>query len=562
MENKTSRRHFLSTCAIVGNIPLMSWLAIADENHIDSQVIKNHDHQVEELLSKQVTNPDSKWRGAYPNRWGLHQPGSAGQILKMFSAAYLNSQSRFHQENELFNRMALAADFLERMQSPQGNIDLLTTNFNSPPDTAFVIHKVATAANLARIFDDNELLTLMEPFIRKAGQGIANGGIHTPNHRWVVCEALAQINELFPDPLYIQRINQWLAEGIDIDQDGQFTERSTTIYNAVCDKAFIVIAHKLKRPELLEPVRKNLDSMLYLLHPNYEVVTEISRRQDINTRGTMERFWLPLKYMAIHEKNGMYSTLVNHLEPQQIELSELMEYPILNQPLPSPVPVPKNYKKYFPAAEITRIRHGLTSATLIHNGNSRFFSLRRNEAVINAVRFATAFFGKGQFVPARTEKRGDSYFLSQKMAASYYQPLNPSQKVPATREGWHEAKQLRRQSEICHLEQKAIVTEQPNGFTVRISAEGTDNIPLAVEINLREGSKIEGCEPVKGVDETYLLKSGMAVCRMGNDTIRFGPGTSVNQYTHVRGAQPKLPGPSVYLTGYTPFDHTLTVEWT
>jgi hypothetical protein len=28
----------------------------------------------------------------------------------------------------------------------------------------------------------------------------------------------------------------------------------------------------------------------------------------------------------------------------------------------------------------------------------------------------------------------------------------------------------------------------------------------------------------------------------------------------VRGAQPKMPGASVYVTGFTPFDHTLDFE--
>jgi hypothetical protein len=48
---------------------------------------------------------------------------------------------------------------------------------------------------------------------------------------------------------------------------------------------------------------------------------------------------------------------------------------------------------------------------------------------------------------------------------------------------------------------------------------------------------------------------------MGGDAIRFGPGLRTTDYTQVRGALPKLPGPSVYLTAYTPFDHTLTFEW-
>lgn len=522
-----------------------------------STIVRDHDNGLRAVLDRQVIDPGSRWRGGVPDHYGLHGAGSAGRLLREAAAAYFHPESAFHGDDGLYERIGLAAGFLERSQSDDGNIDLLTTNFNSPPDTGFVVHSVGTAARLAQVNEHAAMLKLLKPFLEKAGQGLAKGGVHTPNHRWVICAALAQIHEVFPDRRFVRRIDEWLAEGIDIDEDGQYSERSTTIYNAAVNHALIVVAHKLNRPELLDPVRKNLDAMAYLLHVDNEVVTEISRRQDQGARGTMAGYWFALRYMAIRDGNGLYASMLQPHEPGRIELPFLMEYPELGRALPEPLPIPDDYARDYPAYGITVIRRGRASATIMHQGSSRWVSIRRGEAVINAVRFAGSFFGKGQFVPREFERRDDGYHFRQELEASYYQPISDPDLLPVTAENAGIAQVRRKRSELCRMVYEGHIREISDGFEVAIQAHGADGVPLAVEINLRDGGEVTGVVPAPRVGGAFLLKEGFASYTVGSDTIRFGPGHGEHAYVQVRGAEGKLPGRSVYLTAFTPFQHTL-----
>jgi hypothetical protein len=489
-----------------------------------------------------------------PDATGLYHPGAAGGIATACTTAFLQPASKFHKAPLMVERIRLAARFLERCQTPDGNVDLLTTNFNSPPDTGFVVHGVGSAACLAHRAGNRELLGIIEPFLKGAGRGMARGGVHTPNHRWVVCCALAQINEVFPDPSYTRRIDQWLAEGIDIDEDGQYTERSTGVYNIICDRAFVTLAAKLKRPELLDPVRRNLDSMLYLMHPGYEVVTEISRRQDQYERKDMSGYWFPLQYLALLDRNGKYGTIAGHFAPVAASLTTLMEYPELNAEAPT-ASIPEDYEKPFPALGVARIRRGPVSATILLKDDSHFFAFRRGDAVIHSIRFASAFFGKGQFVPSEGGKRGAAYEMTQSLEGPYYQPLDPPAKVKAGE--WRSTAPRRRRTEVGKLTQSVTITETKGGFKIRMRSQGTKNVPVSVEIALRDGGKLEGCETTPGGN---VLAQGTAVYRAGNDTVRFGPGLAEHTWTQVRGALPAAPGTRVYLCGFTPFDHEIEIS--
>jgi hypothetical protein len=519
-------------------------------------MIQQHDGGVETLLTRQTRDPQSRWHGGLPDADGLHSGGPAASLFHAFAIAYMLPGSRYHRSPELMQRMKLAVDFLTRHQSPDGNIDLLITNFNSPPDSAFATWGAAQAAFIARQQGFADIEKMIEPVLRRMGSGMVKGGIHTPNHRWVVSSALAQLNTLYPGAGYVRRIDQWLAEGIDIDSDGQYTERSTVTYNGITNRAFTILAIKLGRPHLLDPVRKNLESMMYLLHPGNECVTDISRRQDQYTRGGMQGYALSLKYLAVKDRNGVYENLARQFPPS---IGDLMEYPELSGAAPEPKPVPDNYEKIFPALQTARLRRRDASTTIRLSGTSRFLSVRRGGAVIEAIRFASAFFGKGQFVPSQGAKRGDSFVLAQELDAPYWQPLDPPQ--PVGTEDWEELRARRERTEVCRLRYAASISESPDGIRLRVQASGTDDVPLAVELGLRDGVTLEGAEKHPRVADAFLAAGKDVVLRSGGDAIRVRGLTKVHSYVLVRGAEPKLPGACLYSTGYTPFDQTIDLLW-
>jgi hypothetical protein len=539
----------------IGAVPRVGLRAAEAPDALLARAVEKNDAKADRLIAAQVADPGDPRAGSVQDEHSLHQPWSAAGVVETLTASFVHPRSRLHGDRGVLERIRLAVGFLERAQRRSGNIDLLISNFDSPPDTAFVVHGVASAAAIAARASERHLVDLLRPFLVKAGGAIVVGGVHTPNHRWVVCSALAQLHELFPNPSYVRRVDEWLAEGIDIDADGQFTERSTLTYNTVINRALVVMATKLRRPELLDPVRRNLRALPYLLHGDGEIVTEISRRQDQYMRGGIAGYWFPLACLAVTDQDAQFATMAREAAADGVELAALMEYPELLEPLPAPAPLTDDFEKPFTEVGIARIRRGAMSATLVLGGSSRLLTLRSGGAVVEGVRFATSFFGKAQFVPVSVEKREGTYHFRQLLEAPYYQPLRQT----VTAQTWAATRPTRMQSEINRLEQTAEITEITGGFRVRVRAHGTEGVPLAVEIGFREGGRLEGCREVPGRPGCFLLEQGTGVYRANGGRIRLGPGTAAHAYVQLRGAEQKLPGDSVYLTGFTPFDWTFTL---
>ena len=518
------------------------------------------------LLKKQEQNTSHRRYGGLKNNLEIHNAGETAHFIKVLTCAYSVPESRFYKSTKLLESMEIATQYLLNVQHNDGTIDLYSTNFHSPPDTAFVLEPLCAALSVLNQYDSpslSKLKTDLKTFILKAADALTVGGIHTPNHRWVVCMALARVHSLFPNSKHIARIDDWLGEKIDIDPDGQFTEKSTAIYSPLTDRCLITIARLLNRPELLDPVRRNLEMTIYYIHPDGEVVTTASTRQDRYRRGSMAPYYYPYRYMALNDNNKKFAAMAKLIQQTaQHKLSNnliyFLEDPSLKNRLPESEPLPVKYTKIFHHSKLARIRRNEISATIIAE-NPKFFSFHKGTAALEAIRFASAFFGKGQFQAEALLIDGDRFVLRQKLTGPYYQPLPIDARRPDG--NWNKMdKYLRRQSEVQHLESIAIISESNGKFEISLDIHGTDNVPVSIEFCFRHGGRLKGVRKISDVKDAYILEEGYGGYQYGKNIIEFGPGHAEHRWTQLRGALPKLDAISVYITGFTPFNITLQIS--
>jgi hypothetical protein len=529
-----------------------------------------------------------------PPRAGIRRTGTA---LETLTAAFCAPESSYSRSADLVAPLEQASLTLLKAQHADGTID--SGNLNSPPDTGFVLESVCRGLAVLRRIDDARLNPVRDNlgrFILAAAQAQVTGGVHTPNHRWVICSALARINSLFPAEKYVRRIDQWLGEGIYIDADGQYSERSTGTYSTVVDNALVTMARLLNRPQLLDPVRRNLTMNLYYTHPNGEVETVASRRQDAGTAANVVRYYLPYRYLAIRDQNrvfaGMADLIEQRLSAQTLATGPLLSFleePILKQKMPAADSVPTDYVKVFANSGVARIRRGNISATVFGgsdwplgvasglSSNPTFFTFRKGAAVLDSVRMACNFFSEGAFHSEGLAATQGAFVLHQRFEVPYYQPLPESDRNPRgdyqltpARDArfWSKLNFPRRaMSEVQTLDQKITVTEKNGAFELQFEITGHDGVPVTIEMAFRPGGAFSGALEEDAESRISMLKSGFGKYSVGADSIEFGPGESAHRFVNLEGhsyaahrGSLKPGGHCVYITGFTPFRKTVKIQ--
>jgi len=573
--------------AVLANDRFFSATTTKVDSLLMKKLLLSNDEKVEQLLQKELTDAAIR----------LSSYRSLAGTIAIFVASVSHTESKFYKSKIVVERLNQSADILLKGQYSDGTVDA-GGNRQSPPDTAFVLESICSAATVLNSNKQTQLEALrnkLKKFIQNAGESMITGGVHTPNHRWVVCAALAHINSLYPDVRYINRINQWLAEGIYLNQDGHYSERSG-VYSAVIDKALITMATLLNKPELLDIVQKNLITYYYYTEPNGDLVTVDSKRQDQFMNLTVSKFYLQYRFMAIHTANPMFIYMVNLIEKSpdfdhsviSNVLIDFIENPELQQQIPEISNTGNNFEQFFAVSNLARIRREKTSITIFggndkpimivsgRSSNPNFLMYRKGDAILKYMRLSSSFFRMGYFSSDGIEKVGNKYILKETKQGDYYQPLAPEflkadgdyqLSESKDKRFWNKMDFENRVASNIKTQTTTIEIEENKGeLILDFKVEGPPNVEITIEMCFKEGTQIAGAT----VEEkgNYFLKSGNAQLSMGTDKIEIGPGLTehlnVNnldseEYTYHQGSL-RTEGLHVYITGLTPFQHKMTIS--
>lgn len=557
-------------------------------------------------IDNQIMDSGSRFFGgvAEPDN-GIAWPTHTGTptTMAVWACALVDERSRYYHDERLLNCLELAAAFIVRHQHEDGTISPGWTNMHSPPDTAFA---VVGLAQLLELLEQHEWAALeharttIRQFLERSKPALLTGGCHTPNHRWVLTAALAFLHRLTGNAELTARADQWLAEGIDCTEDGEWTERSNGIYNGVSDIMLFHTAELLGKPELLEPVRRNLRMMAYLIHPDGEVVTDYSGRQDFGHKHDMSGYTLVSSLMAHRDRDPFFAGLAElggeaTSHPGAISNNALLGFlihPEIREPAVKPGGLPEHYRvvingqferqhylkqmesaghggriyhsRLHPefGAPVARQREGKTSVTVMTETSS-FFALRHGTAKLLGV-VVSSSFEPGFIKMNEMEQLDSGYRLSGTESKGYYGPV-ADDRLPETAGGsvspWYLLPhQLR---EVTHLQQHHVrieLIETPDGWRIRVVCDKPDVLMTQISFVFGKEGTFEGGELTPAETGTQFWKAGVVKYAAGGDWIELAGGAHEHRAKSIRGASFPADCQTLVVNVLTPYDRTFDIR--
>ncbi|KAI8710987.1 hypothetical protein NCS52_01512100 [Fusarium sp. LHS14.1] len=324
--------------------------------------------------------------------------------------------------------------------------------------------------------DDHDALgpiaKLMRGILVKAAPGLAKGGIHTPNHRWKICSALARISNITGHVGLIKRIDEWLAEGIDIDADGIYSERSPNYYSAVSNPSLFT------------------------------------------------NFYAEFRELALLDNNGRFAAIARLIEkrlgPQLGDfLANLIERPEPAAQLPKSEDLFVDFEKHYASAGLVpfggsdwynldgkktdfynRMGSGLST-------NPTMFRAWNGKAVLEAVRLSANFFSMGHFRSNGIELTDDGVITLAGERDRDHRHENGTYDLSKSVDGRFYAMLdfTNRPTSVRRLKTDVKMTQTKAGYDLDFEVTGEDDVELTFELTFREGGNFTGVDEFIDSDE-------------------------------------------------------------
>ncbi len=497
------------------------------------------------------------------------EPWAAANAFTTMTILFFNQDSQFYRSSELFQRMKLALGFITRSQYEDGTIDAyFSGEMRAASNVAFAIHSLVKAYKLFhREATNGEMLELLESFLRKGAQALISKPVFAANQRWVAASALVELDKLFLDHSAVMKAENYLADSIDINHDGLYSERSPT-YGMISSAMLFNIAKKMNKPYLIEHVRRNLNFCLYNFCSNGEVVTEYSLRPE-SENGLPQGYGV-WKEMSIMDHNGYYASAgdmvldiflnnmrdgytcydINSSSPsfgrehgsRFFATSGIGELLLVedefNNDAIHRLPLPGKYKRVFADSNIVRIKDGKMTATIMGNNNN-LLAFHNGQAVIDSFNIKYMYYGCRDFLPKKLEIAARSYILrdwfSQWESGSTKERIEPVE---------------------VDLSILAEFIPRENGLDIDISTSGQKGIPIQLEFGIRRQGTLAvgGREYDLNTVDLVPMYDKDAIIRAGDDRLIIRGGVIQHRIYSSHDGGMTSPGVTrLILTPLTPF---------
>ena len=537
------------------------------------KMIRDTEIRAQRHLKKQNLDQGSPYYGAFVMPNGVYMQKHALYCIADIGAVYCNAESTLYHDEKLLKAMLIGLDYVRSTQHENGLFDYITCNFFSAPDTAFCIGIILHLVQFLKGKDsltegETRLLAKLDPIIHDGGHGLLEGGFHTPNHRWAIAALLATCGKLYGEPELTQGAYQYLNEGIDCNDDGEYSEKSAGNYNGVNNQAMVLLADALGDDSFEQHVIRNLRMMLTYWEPDDSIFTANSTRFDKDRLVYPDQYYWFYLYLGAKYRIPEFAAMANYTfeivrEKNILSPNCLIRYMLHPELIDFEAEVcgtPTAYHAYYEESGIARVRKGNYTYTVMKDKSN--FLWVHNGSIKLAVKIGGSFCEHRAF-KAQTMEMDETgaFHLHQTMRGWYYLPFP---EYPGTSDWWKMDNASRPKKWGPDMNIDVTVREVEDHIDVDIKTSGVQGAPWRVELAFFGIDRIESdylTLPVHG-DEVLVLKNGNFTVANGVATMEVGPAFGAHHFTEGKeDSEAKTPGAAtVYFTDYTEFHHTISIR--